>query len=242
MGPLHVTQPWHGISHCARSVCSVRIVIDRKIGGGLPIKSLKENEITELNVPFPLDESQVKQLAGVLKMNTSLKEGIDLSKTNFTRAGATALGKALCVNKDLKTIALSSKGGVPTDLDVRDLRGDSKRNAIDLSNRGLKAGDAIVIAELMKKNKATTKLILRNNNVKDDGAKALAAMLQKNKTLKKLSLEKNGIGFDGGKALRDALLVDNKTLEQLNMYTNNIGTMKQAITDATSGRKFSIKA
>ena len=53
---------------------------------------------------------------------------------------------------------------------------------------------------------------------------------------------KNDIGYDGGKAIHDVLLTKNKTLEQLNLYTNKIGNMKQAIEDATSNRKFSIKA
>ena len=60
--------------------------------------------------------------------------------------------------------------------------------------------------------------------------------------LKKLNLMKNNIGYDGAKAIHDVLLTKNKTLEQLNLYTNKIGNMKQAIEDATSNRKFSIKA
>ena len=102
--------------------------------------------------------------------------------------------------------------------------------------------DAIVIAELMKKNKVTEKLILRNNSVGTKGAKAFARMLKKNKTLKKLSLENNKVGYDGGRALREVLIIDNKTLEHLNLYTNDIGDMKKQIIEVTNDRKFSIKA
>ena len=113
--------------------------------------------------------------------------------------------------------------------------------SLDYSNRGLTFADAYIIAELMKKNTHTTKLILRQNKFGCHGAEALAGMLKKNKTLKKLNLEQNEIDYEGAAALRDALIT-NKSLEFLNMYMNNISDMKQAIKDTTKKRKFSLKS
>ena len=197
-----------------------------KIGGGLPIDAIKENEITELDVGFALDDAQVKQLAGALRNNTSLKRGVDLHRTRFKAAGAKALASALAENTSLRRITLSAykrydSDKEPFELDLHALRGHAKKRSLDLSNRGLAFVDGVVIAELLKGNGTMTKLILRNNKLGDDGAAALAMMLCVNSTLQKLNLENNRIEYRGGMAMVEALRA-NRALSYLNLQSNAV--------------------
>ena len=180
---MHVIEIWW-MSRCLGVTMKEYVSTMMKIGGGLPIKAIQNNEIcsAELEIKFPLDTSQVKQLSTALKTNTSLNGGLDLSDTNWTVSGAKFFAEALCVNKELKTVCMSKHAGTtPTELIIADLKGDSKRKTIDISNRGLNMGAAIVIAELMKTNKSCEKLNLQNNKIGPDGAKAIAELLKKNK-------------------------------------------------------------
>ena len=221
-----------------------------KIGGGLPIDAIKENDITELKVRFSLDEAQVKQLAGALRANTSLERGVDLSRTRFTVAGAKALAHALCSNTALKKITLSTYKAYSSDkekfeLDLFALRGDTKKRSLDMSNRGLTFVDGVVIAELLKANKTMTKLVLRNNKLGDNGAAALAMMLCVNKTLEKLNLENNKIEHRGGQAMVEALRANSK-LNYLNLLSNRVETtvrkQLQEVAKAKKGGGVDVKA
>merc|ERR1712070_954094 len=74
----------------------------------------------------------------------------------------------------------------------------------DLSDQGLKATDAILIASDLRVSAMLTTLILYDNRIGDEGAKALASSLEVNAVLTKLDLGYNRIGDEGKQAVRDA--------------------------------------
>ena len=109
---------------------------------------------------------------------------------------------------------------------------------VDMSNKGLDAGDAFIIAAALEKNDQVQYLEVSKNALRAAGAKAISEMLKVNKTLTKLDLSDNEIGAEnpddgnqwkgkptpeGPAALADALK-SNSVLQHLNVSQCHLGT------------------
>ena len=67
---------------------------------------------------------------------------------------------------------------------------------VDMSNKGLDAGDAFIIAAALEKNDQVQYLEASGNGMREAGAKAISEMLKVNKTLTKVDLSDNEIGAE----------------------------------------------
>ena len=58
---------------------------------------------------------------------------------------------------------------------------------VDLSNKGLDAGDAVIIAAALEKNDQVTRLNFSRNNLGPEGGKAIAASIADNSSITSVS-------------------------------------------------------
>jgi Ran GTPase-activating protein (RanGAP) involved in mRNA processing and transport len=111
-------------------------------------------------------------------------------------------------------------------LEIKKLKGVHPVESIGLSQRGLGAISAVVIASLISANGSLTSLDL-SHNIKygsSDGpafAQALAPGIAANSSLTSLNLAQNGMGPDGAKALAPAIAA-NGSLTMVNMLHNKL--------------------
>jgi Ran GTPase-activating protein (RanGAP) involved in mRNA processing and transport len=118
---------------------------------------------------------------------------------------------------------------------------------VDLSNKGLQAAGAIIVAAWIshRDKGALTKLVLKNNGLLTaDGGKALADMITANTTLKELDVSSNhwfNNGWQGdapGFAKSFAVgLIDNEALLSLNVADNRPGSGWNGWSGSTDGSR-----
>ncbi|KAK3265263.1 hypothetical protein CYMTET_26038 [Cymbomonas tetramitiformis] len=228
-------------------------------GVELPIRALRKNEITELDLSDKeLRPEDAIILGAVLVSNKSLNT-LDLYWNGIGPEGAKALAAALTPNEQgvfntsLNTLNLAGDELCGVDYQfnkimMRDIK-DGKVTELDLSGKGIGVPGARVLSKLLVFNTSLNTLDLRNNDIGPEGAKALAVALTPNAegvfntSLNTLKLAYNQLcGLDyrgrgtydasGIKALADAL-VFNTSLNTLDVRMNNItGDAAQQLAEA----------
>jgi len=146
-------------------------------------------------------------------------ETVDLSKFELTLEQARRVAQCLAQNDSLATVKLSNHK-----LSVGDLKEDDE---LEWDSEEYNDIDAIIIAELLRRNTSVVRLDLARNQIGDAGAYALANILGDNSTLEYLNLESNPFGEVGGVAFAQ-VIGGNSTLQYLNL--KEIG-LASAITD-----------
>ena len=137
------------------------------------------------------------------------EEEVDLSgHSEMTLPQARRVAIALAANESLTSVKLAEHS-----LAVGELKEDDE---LEWDSEEYTDVDAIIIAELLKKNTTVSRLDLARNQIGDAGAYALAEVLKVNSTLEYLNLESNPFGEVGGAAFVSTL-GGNSTLQYLNL-------------------------
>lgn len=184
------------------------------------ISEIQESE-SEENVEIPFTDEELKT-----------SEKLDFSGVSLTGAQARRVALLIAENSSLTTIQFDGH-----ELPVGDL---AEEEELEWDSEEYTDVEAIIIAQILKKNDSTVKrLDLARNQITDDGAKALAQMLATNSTLEYLNLESNMISEKGGAAF-GRTVQENSSLQYLNLMYNSIPSTRQQdlrdIWQATSGR------
>jgi len=184
------------------------------------VSELQESE-SEDNVEIPISD---EELSSATKL--------DFSGLNLSGAQARRVAQVVANNSALSTIQFDGH-----ELPIGDL---FEEDELEWDSEEYTDVEAIIIAEILKKDKSAVKrLDLARNQITDDGAKALAQMLATNSTLEYLNLESNMISEKGGAAFGRAVQ-ENSTLQYLNLMYNSIPSTRQQdlrdIWQTTSGR------
>mgnify|MGYP000894950872 FL=1 len=146
---------------------------------GVPIKELREDKLTELNLRSKgLGPTEGIVLAELIKFSAVVNT-LYLGGNSIGDEGAKAIAEALKVNAVVTTLSLW--------------------------NNSIGDEGAITIAEALKVNAVLTKLDLFNNKIRPEGAIAIAEALKVNAVLTKLDIRYNNMGDAGKKAVRDAV-------------------------------------
>lgn len=141
-------------------------------------------------------------------------------KELFLVGNGCGITEAILVGLLLNINSTVSKINMNGEIMLGAFRNDRTKN-LNLSMRGYKDIDAIIIAALLKRNSTITKLFLVGNNIGNIGAQAIAEELSVNRTLKELYMSCNQIGDLGAKAIGEALKT-NKALNKLWLFSNEI--------------------
>eukprot|EP00736_Rhodelphis_marinus_P012622 Rmarinus@m.14080 len=112
--------------------------------------------------------------------------------------GAKVVAPAICANPTLQAVVIRGR------ISVTSFR-DPSVMEMDLSGRDFRAAEAVLIANLLRRNANLVTLWLQNNNIGDAGAVELACALEDNFMLRALDLRQNGITTQGARALANAL-------------------------------------
>ena len=137
------------------------------------------------------------------------EEEVDLSgHSEMTLPQVRRVAIALAANESLTSVKLAEHS-----LAVGELKEDDE---LEWDSEEYTDVDAIIIAELLKKNTTVSRLDLARNQIGDAGAYALAEVLKVNSTLEYLNLESNPFGEVGGAAFVSTL-GGNSTLQYLNL-------------------------
>jgi len=196
-----------------------------KVLSGVPIKELREDKLTELNLSLnclgsSLGSTEGIVLAELIKFSAVLTE-LSLWDNQIGPQGAIAIAEALKVNVVMTTLNLGANS---------------------IGDEGAKA-----IAEALKVNAVLTTLNLGynsffNSTIGDEGAIAIAEALKVNAVLTTLSLKDNNIGVDGAKAIAEVLKV-NAVLTELDISANDMmgDAGEKAVLDAVKGRSGFVK-
>jgi len=167
-----------------------------KVLSGVPIKELREDKLTELNLSSnSLGSTEGIVLAELIKFSAVLTNLI-LVNNSIGAEGAIAIAEALKVNAVLTELSLWDNQIGPE--------------------------GAIAIAEALKVNAVMTTLNLGGNSIGDEGAKAIAEALKVTAVVTTLAIGMNDIGDEGAKAIAEALKVT-AVLTTLDLGGNNIG-------------------
>eukprot|EP00966_Prymnesium_polylepis_P016805 387759-Prymnesium_polylepis.1 len=142
------------------------------------VSELQESE-SEDNVEIPISD---EELSSATKL--------DFSGLNLSGAQARRVAQVVANNSALSTIQFDGH-----ELPIGDL---FEEDELEWDSEEYTDVEAIIIAEILKKDKSAVKrLDLARNQITDDGAKALAQMLATNSTLEYLNLESNMISEKG---------------------------------------------
>jgi Ran GTPase-activating protein (RanGAP) involved in mRNA processing and transport len=126
-------------------------------------------------------------LAALLRRNGTLTS-LSLSRSYLGgEAGARLVSEAAARSPVLERLSLDG-GALP----VRQLRGATGDDALDLSGKRLGPDSAEAIGAMLATNTVLKTLVLRDNAIGNRGAHALAAALRRNPTLTALDVRENG--------------------------------------------------
>ncbi|KAJ1637484.1 hypothetical protein T492DRAFT_859893 [Pavlovales sp. CCMP2436] len=188
-----------------------------------------------------MEDEDMLHLASALRADTTLIS-LDLSFHYFGDRGVNHLTCALAANGTLTTLNMLSNCWL-TERGARALVAvaESKPNQIrslcgiaadatyaDLSDRGLDAADAVLLAFELRVNATLTKLDLGCNKIGDVGAQHIAEALKVNATLTNLDLLYNGIGVVGMQHIAAAIKV-NSTVTQLDIRNNDLADSSEIL-------------
>lgn len=206
----------------------------------LPIKALKNNTITNLNLEgSELYAEDLKALSAFLSMNRSLKK-LDLSKNpimqrhginNVKNKGEVdycAMGfkyflEALDNNTDLLKLNLSN---VMLDQELitelcKPMAKNVNLNKLNLSSCGLGPDGCQKVCKTIETFKNLQYVNLSNNNAQSEGAMHIADLLNVNHHILEIDLFNNQIGKEGGEAIGQAL-TNNFIIQKLSIGDNKI--------------------
>jgi Ran GTPase-activating protein (RanGAP) involved in mRNA processing and transport len=204
----------------AAALCSSSL----EVLSGVPIKELREDKLTELNLSSKgLGPTEGIVLAELIKFSAVLTK-LFLYRNNIGDDGAKAIAEALKVNAVVTTLYLHINGiGDEGAIAISEaLKVNAVVTTLALGNNNIGAEGAIAIAEALKVTAVVTTLSLHNNSIGDEGAIAMAEALKVNAMVTTLSLEGNNIGNEGAIAIAEALKVT-AVLTILKLGVNEIG-------------------
>ena len=157
---------------------------------------------------------------GVTEDQLTSESSVDLTGCGeLTLAQARRVAQHLAQNSDLSSIKVGS-----CELSVGDLADDDE---LEWDSEEYTNVEAIILAELLKKNTSVARLDLARNQIGDAGAVAIALMLAENATIEYLNLESNTFGPRGGEAFLEAL-TSNTKVQYLNLMYNAVPSTTQA--------------
>ena len=180
----------------------------------------KHSKIETLKINARLFDWEVRDLADVLKYNTSLFT-LDLRCSEIDNAGAEAFAEAFKANTSITTLNLSnnkiSDAGVIAL--AKALKINKSLTTLYLPWGATGDAGAKVLAEVLKTNTSLTTLDLSlESKISDTGAKALAEALKTNTSLRTLNLGSAIISDAGVTALVGALKTKTSRLSMLTLY------------------------
>src|SRR3989338_2273007 len=154
-----------------------------------------------------IDNAGAEAFAEAFKANTSITT-LNLSNNKISDAGVIALAKALKINKSLTTLYLpwGATGDAGAKVLAEALKTNTSLTTLDLSLDS-KIGDtgAKALAEALKTNTSLFKFVLSYSKIGDAVAQVLAEALKTNISLSKLNLSNNKISDVGAQAFAEAL-------------------------------------
>src|SRR3990167_6822603 len=181
-----------------------------------------------------IDNAGAEAFAEAFKANTSITT-LNLSNTKISDAGVIALAKALKINKSLTTLYLpwGATGDAGAKVLAEALKTNTSLTTLDLSLDS-KIGDtgAKALAEALKTNTSLRTLNLGSAKITDAGVTALAEALKTKTSLFKFVLSYSKIGDAVAQVLAEALKT-NISLSKLNLSNNKISDVgAQAFAEA----------
>jgi len=145
--------------------------------GEIPLRNLIA---TELDLSHKnIGDTEAIVISECIKGNTTLLD-LNLNGNKITVVGANALSLGLLENKVIKKVNLN--GEIP----LKDLRDGATE--LDLSSKGYKLEDAIIISTFLKTNTKLLDLKLHGNEIDEKGAEKLSFGLELNTTLRKIKI------------------------------------------------------
>jgi Leucine-rich repeat (LRR) protein len=165
---------------------------------------------------------------GIARLAQAIRSHGKLTKLNFSDCqllgrsgnvfkGIIALGDGIAASKSLKWVKVCE-----IELSIPDLKGETAKDKLDLSNLNLGVPDTIVIAKCLESNKCCIRVTFADNPAcltKSDSAVVLSECLQKNEALAALDLSRTGIDNVGAGQIAD-LLANNYVLEDVDLRSN----------------------
>jgi Ran GTPase-activating protein (RanGAP) involved in mRNA processing and transport len=183
-------------------------------------------------------------IAEALKVNAVLTELL-LRANEIGDVGAKAIAEALKVNAvlkncnllenslDIESATMLAKIGAERGIMLSGMKRD--QTEANLSSKGLRSADAILIGSDLQFMAVLTELSLFHNNIGDNGAKAIAEALKVNAVVTELFLYSNSIGDEGAVAIAEALKV-NAVMKNISVaYSNIVGEAAQQLAAAALG-------
>jgi Leucine-rich repeat (LRR) protein len=197
----------------------------------LALLDLSGNKLTDENPNYSFfkDPEEIGNVAdGLSSLAQAIRSHGQLKKLNFSDCqllgrsgnvfkGIIALADGIAASKSVKWVKVCE-----VELSVPDLKGETGKDKLDLSNLNLGEPDTIVIAKCLGPNKCCTRVSFANNPAcltKSPSASVLADSLQDNRTLTMLDLSRTGIEDVGAGRIAD-LLSCNSVLEDVDLRSN----------------------
>lgn len=187
---------------------------------------LENGKIKTLNLSGTfLDEKSAKDLASLLKTNTTLQR-IYLADNDFGTEGFSAICGALEENTNLIALDLSQNDADGLEYVEAIASMVAKNRTLEILELGICRIDAeklAILAKALEENLALTQLGLGFNLIGPEGISAVLKTVEKKPLLKVLDLSGNKIGSEGGKLVAE-ILKTNTTLIQLDLAYNHLGS------------------
>eukprot|EP00936_MAST-01D_sp_MAST-1D-sp1_P001921 g1921.t1 len=153
----------------------------------------------------------IQAIAEALKINRSLTS-LNLKDNENGAGGAKAIAHAL-QQSALRFLTIN------VELDIEQLKTST---SIDLSSKGLRYEEAIIVAKCIEFNTSLKSADFGCNDMGEKGTVALSEALKSNSTLEELKLVENKIGVAGAQSLA-TMLQFNRSLTSLDLSDNEIG-------------------
>ena len=175
----------------------------------------------------------IDEIVNVMDNNTTV-QSLDLSGNRFNDNDAEKIIHCLCKNNTLQELDFSNnnittkgailiisdflQNGVKLRMSWNNRFIDTGNSSFDYARKGIKDGDARIVANILCKNDTVTKLNLSRNKITDTGA---SKCIKYNKSLKEIDVSKNNISNIGLTEMASAIK-SNKALQSLNVSFNSI--------------------
>ena len=186
---------------------------------------LENGKIKTLNLSGTfLDDKSAKDLASLLKTNTTLQR-IYLADNDFGTEGFIAICGALEENANLITLDLSQNDADGLEYVEAIASMVEKNRTLQILELGICRIDAEklpILAKALEENLALTQLGLGFNLIGPEGISTILKIVEKKPLLKVLDLSGNKIGSEGGKLVAE-ILKTNTTLMRLDLAYNYLG-------------------
>jgi len=218
------------LSECNMSWMQLEAIlplIDRR-GEGWEKKSAEEltTQLEDLNLRGnPLGDYGITLMARAFERNEHLTK-VDISRCNFGEQGATALGRMLTENDNIKWMSIEWNYVGHNDgarLLSDGLRYNNALQYLDMSECGLRDNGASYVAQAIEENSRMKELDLSSNGLGEGASLVLSDSLMRNSTLERLSLRANPLGYEGACRLLEAVK-ENETLKKVDLSRCNFSS------------------